>query len=154
MLVVLCLTICTSFSAASLLAYLRHMPRLYRLQLNTDTKGMPSSINPRTPPTNPGNIFQLSKLTSLHFPCHSSFLNALVAGFTAPYLEDVQIVPHDFDSTTPPILHRFLDGVEKQYHSVQVISKDDYFPISLLTHSESVNQPAPSFRFSSPFSIR
>ncbi|KAH9990665.1 hypothetical protein BJV74DRAFT_885023 [Russula compacta] len=57
-------------------------------------------------------------------------------------------------SPCSPILHlpRFLDSVEKQYHSVQVISENDYFRISLLTHSESVNQPAPSLGVCSPLS--
>ena len=136
----------TPFSMASLLAHLRNMHCLRHLELMLRIRGAPSSTNGPIPPTNPEDTFLLSKLTSFHYQGPSSVLGALVAGFTAPSLQDVHIILNDDDED--PIFHlsRFLDGIEKLYHSAQMISEGDYFRISLLTHSEPVDQPTPSFR--------
>ena len=147
MLVELSLTTYTLYPTALLLAHLRGMPCLCRLELNRT--GIPTSTDDLIPSTNPGDIFLLSKLTSFHYLGRSSFLNALVAGFAAPYLEDVQIKLHN--DTKPPILHisRFINDIEKPYHSAQVIFEDDYFSISLLTQANPDDYITPPFRFAS-----
>ncbi|KAH9990650.1 hypothetical protein BJV74DRAFT_421498 [Russula compacta] len=132
---------------ASLLAHLQSMRSLRRLELRTE--GVPSSINGPMPPTKSGDIVRLSKLTCFRYQGHSLFLDALVAGFAAPYLLDVHIVLGD--NTEFLILHftRFIDNVEKLCHSAQVIFERDYFRISLLTDSEPVDCVTPPFRFCS-----
>ena len=153
MLTELCLRIYTPFTTASLLVHLQDMHCLRHLELKLRTWKVPSSINGTMSPTNHEDTFLLSKLTSFHYQGPSLFFSALVAGFTAPSLQDVHFIFDDDDDNDDkvPILHlsRFLDGVEKLYPSVQIISEDDYFRISLLTHSESIDHPTPSFRFCS-----
>ncbi|KAH9978404.1 hypothetical protein BJV74DRAFT_138626 [Russula compacta] len=148
------LELCLRIYAPStlLLAHLQGMHCLRHLNLRLRTRGTATSINGPMPPTNPEDTFLLSKLTYFHYQGPSSVFNALVAGFTAPSLQDVHIIlDHDDED---PILHlpRFLDDVEKLYHSVQMISDGDYFRISLLTHSETVGCATPSFRFCSDYS--
>ena len=150
MLFELCLRIYTT--SASLLAHLQDMHCLRHLNLRPRTRGAPSSIDGPMPPTNPENTSLLSKLISFHYQGPSSVLSALVAGFTAPSLQGLHIILDGDDES--PIFHlpRFLDDVEKVYHSVQMISEGDYFRVSLLTHSETVDCATPSFRFCSKVS--
>ena len=149
MLTELCLRICTSSPTASLLAHLKDMHCLRHFKLQTLQTF--SSINSLMPPTNPEDTFLLSKLTSFQYQGSNLFLNALVAGFTAPSLQDVHFILDGDNDHADPISHlsRFLDGVEKLYHSVQMISEGDYFRISLFTHSEPVDHDTPSFSFCS-----
>ncbi|KAH9978405.1 hypothetical protein BJV74DRAFT_953400 [Russula compacta] len=157
MLTELCLRIYAPYPTTLLLAHLQDMHCLRHLELKLRIWKMSSSINGPMPPTNPEDTFLLSKLTSFHYEGPILFLGALVAGFTAPFLRDVHFIfddDDDDDDDKVPILHlpRFLDGVEKLYPSVRMISEGDYFRISLLSHSESMNHSTPSFRFSSPCS--
>ena len=96
---------------------------------------------------NPRDIFLLLKLTYFRYLGNSSFLSALVAEFAAPYLNDVQIMLHDY--TRLPNLHfsRFIDNIEKPYHSAQVIFESDYFSISLLAQTNPDDHVMPPFRF-------
>ncbi|KAH9990636.1 hypothetical protein BJV74DRAFT_421172 [Russula compacta] len=154
MLIELCLGIYNPSPKALLLTHLQNMHCLRHLKLRTWEA--PSLLNSPVPPTNPRDTFLLPKLTSFHYQGPSLFLSAFMARFTAPSLQDVHFIfdGDDDDEDEVPILHlpRFLDGVEKLYPSVQIISECDYFRMSLLTRSESVDHPTPSFRFCSPCS--
>ena len=105
---------------ASLLAHLQGTRCLGRLELRTQGF-LPRSINHPMPPTKPGDIVLLPKLTCFHYQGDSSFLGALVAGFATPSLRDVHIEP--IGDLKLFILHcpQFIDNVEKLYHSAQVV---------------------------------
>ena len=146
MLVELSLTIYTPYPMASLLAHLRGTPCLCRLELTV--WGISKSADDLMPPTTPGDIFLLSKLTYFHYMGRGSFLSALVAGFAAPYLEDVQIRLHD-DTRLPILVHlpRFIDDIEKLCHSAQAIFGSYYFGVYLLTQTDLDDYVTPPFRF-------
>ena len=147
MLTELCLTTYTPFSTESLLAPLQSMHFLRRFELKLQVWKAPNSINGPMPPTNPGDTFLLSKLTYFLYCGPSLFLSALVAGFTAPSLQNIHIILRDYDNDEVPIFHliRFLDDVEKQYRSVRVIFKNNIPHASF--YSEAVDHDTPSFTF-------
>ncbi|KAH9990655.1 hypothetical protein BJV74DRAFT_987792 [Russula compacta] len=129
---------------ASLLTHLQGMRSLRRLELCT--KGNPSSINRGMPTAKPGDIILLPKLTCFHYQGDSLFFGTLLAGFAAPSLRDVQIVLSNNTESLNLHFPRFIDNIEKLYHSAQVIFEKDYFCVSLLTNSEPVDCVTPPFR--------
>ena len=72
--------------AISQLPHLQDVPSLRHLGLK-----VVSRTSHTTQPTKTQKRFILPKLTSFRYEGHSSFLNTLVAGFTAPSLRDVDI---------------------------------------------------------------
>ena len=135
------------FPTTSLLAHLQCMRSLRRLELRTQRT--PGFIDSTMPPTKPGDIVLLPRLTCFRYQGHSLFLATLVAGFAAPSLQGVHIVLSDNTEYLISHFPRFIDNVEKLYHSAQVIFERDYFRISLLTDSEPVDCVTPSFKFCS-----
>ncbi len=108
----------------------------------------------------PKDVVQMSELTRFHYIGHNTFLNNLMAGFSAPSLQDVRFMLCNL----LPILHlpRFIDGLREQYRSVNVTlnsTRAADFRLSLLTHFEDImiDDFKPSFRFHtnhSPESIK
>ena len=138
----------TSFSPSaetSLLTCLQGMPCLCNLILDNRHSPLDSPSQPSTPK----DIVSLSKLTRFRYVGPGLFLEALVAGLSAPYLRDVNI---EFaDSTWPPIVHlpRFINEIQKQYHAVYVAFLEWVFRLSLVTQSEYISHCGRSFELAS-----
>jgi hypothetical protein len=125
----------TAFSPSpetSLLACIQGMPCLRSLDLFISSGGEPQS-----PPKDivPLLNVPLSNLTLFRFGENSVFLDALVAGISAPSLRVVEI---ELLVIQPPILHlpRFINEIEEYYHAVHVTFQESEFCLSLLTQSE------------------
>ena len=117
----------------SLLSYLQDMPCLCRLDLSiTITTGFLSS-----PPSHlfPQDIVPLPNLTRFHYAGHCVFLEALVAGLSAPYLREIRM---EFSNVSSPMVHlpRFISETEERYHAVHVTFHQRVFHLSLQTQSE------------------
>jgi len=115
-----------------LLSHLQGMPCLRHLDLE-----IRSSIKDLAQPTEPKENFPLSKLAHFHFVGRSIFLNALVAGLSAPSLRDVNI--QFYGDMSPPVsmhLSRFIEDIREHYRAVQVLFESHYFRLLLLPHSE------------------
>jgi hypothetical protein len=140
------LQVSTAFNpslGASLLASLQSMLCLRHLDLLL-------SYEPFDPPSYypaPEDIVPLSKLTCIHYVGHVDFLEALVAGLSAPSLRDVDI---DF-SLEPSIVHlpRFINEIDEHYHAVHIFFRDRHVHLSLLTEPEYINQCKPRFQLGS-----
>lgn len=119
--------------AISQLSHLQDVPSLRHLGLN-----VVSRTSHTTQPTKAQKRFILPKLTSFRYEGHSSFLNTLVAGFTAPSLRDVDIKLRYTDDINPPILHlsRFIEDAGAHCRSVQIIILRFSFHLSLRGPSE------------------
>ena len=126
----------------SLLTCLQRMPCLCSLVLSL------TDHSPSHTPT-PKDIVTLSKLTRLDFNGHGVWLDLLVAGLSAPSLRDVHYTFSESFDISPPILHlpRFINEIKEHYHAVHVGCRRYYFLLSLLTHSEYVDQCKPRFNF-------
>jgi hypothetical protein len=108
------------------------MPRLRYLSLHIN-----HSIDDQMQPTKPKNIFTLSKLKRFRYIGCNASLNALLAGFLAPSLRDVDI---DFrNKISPPVIHlsRFIENIGERYHAVQVVVEYFDFHFLLLGRSEN-----------------
>ena len=135
-----------SSSEPSLLACLKGMLSLCHLDLSI------SSEFP-LPPSTPKDIVTLLKLSSFRYVGHSVFLDTLTAGLSAPSLRRINIrFSHNL---WPPTVHlpRFINEIEKRYHSVHVSFKNRIFCLSLLTQSEYISQRMPRFKLG-PFRRR
>ncbi|KAI0288670.1 hypothetical protein BC826DRAFT_1107525 [Russula brevipes] len=134
-------TIYHSSEATSLLACLQGLLRLCRLELKISTD------DDFTYPTATESIVPLPDLTRFRFEGCGAFLNAFAARFTAPSLQDVHIELYDFARFPTSHFTRFIGDVKKLYRSAQVIFQRDFFRLSLLTCSESIDCAEPPFRF-------
>jgi hypothetical protein len=114
----------------SLLACLQGMPCLRRLDLSISSK------SPSQPPT-PNDIVTLSKLTYFRYVGHNVFLDALVAGLSAPSLRNVDIEFVDTTRTIWPIVHlpRFINEIEERYHAFHMVLQCQDFRLMLLPES-------------------
>jgi hypothetical protein len=123
-----------------LLSLLQSMPCLCRLELLTCP-----SIDDQVQPTEPKNIFTLSKLTRFRYAGFGGFLIALMAGFSAPSLRDI-----DIGFYSPPVMHfsRFIKGIEEHYHAAQLIVEPMNFRFLFFGCAE--NDHLPRFNLSSP----
>jgi hypothetical protein len=144
----LSLSIDTAFSSStetSLLACLQGMPSLGHLEL--DILSTPLDFASR--PT-PKDIVPLSKLTYFLYIGSSIFLDALVAGLSAPSLRDVNI-NYYLATVWPPFVHlsRFISEMEGRYHAVHASFQGSGFHLSLLTQSECLSPCDPRFRLDS-----
>jgi len=131
---------------ASLVAYLQAMPCLRWLTLR-----LPIGISPTRIPASPetgGKIVPLSKLTFFYFYGHRVFLDGLLSGLAAPSLQTFDI---EFrDSFISPTRHtsRFVTDINSEPHAFRVIySNCRSFSLSLLAHSERIDDPEPHFNF-------
>ena len=119
------------------------MPCLRRLDLSTSCIG----IQFLPTPSAPKRIVPLSKLTFFRFVGHIPLLDALVAGFSAPSLQDVVISFSDANSTIGTVhLPRFINGMKKRYHAAHLDLQAWTFNFSLLTRSECINHCKPRFK--------
>ena len=154
-LVELSLTINTIFGSSStepLVTHLQAMPCLRWLALTLPSWISHNHITDRR--ENGGKIVPLSKLTFFHFYGHRLFLDSLVSGLAVPSLQtfDIELNEHPDDFTSPiPHIARFISGINLEPEGFRVISSDsannDYFSLSLLVHSESIDDPNPHFNF-------
>ena len=133
-------TASSAASETSLLACLQGMPCLCIFHLSL-------TYNSTSQPSTPKDIATLSKLTCFHFVGNSVFLDALVAGLSAPSLQDVDF--EFYDEIWPPIVHlpRFVDEINEHYSAVHVAFRDWHFHFSLLTQSEYNSRCKPRFKF-------
>ena len=144
----LSLRIDTAFGSSaetSLLVCLQGMPCLDHLDLFI----LSESLGPSSPPT-PKNIVPLSKLTNFSYVGYRTCLDALVAGLSAPSLQDVSI--NYYKATVwPPCVHlsRFINEIERRYHAVCVAFRNLGFHLSLLTQSEYIGPCNPRFKLGS-----
>jgi F-box-like len=144
----LALSIDTAFSpsrATSLLACLQGMPFLGHLELDILSRPLDSLSRPT-----PKHIVPLSQLTYFLYIGSSIFLDALVAGLSAPSLRDVNI-NYDLATVWPPFAHlsRFISEIERRYHAVHAAFQGSGFHLSLLTQSECIPPYDPRFRLDS-----
>ena len=100
------------------------------------------------------NIVSLSKLTFFHFYGHRLFLDSLVSGLAVPSLQtfDIELNEYPADFTSPiPHIARFIADISLEPEAFRVIFSDsankNYFSLSLLAHSESIDDPDPHFNF-------
>ena len=136
----------------SLLACLQGMPCLRSLNLSIRKR-----FDSPSQPSTPEDIVPLSNLTCFRYVGHPVFLSALLAGFSAQSLQDV-----DFsfpDSILSPIEHlpRFITELGEYYHIAHVninidnnITSSNGISLSLLTHSESTSHCKPHFKLHNP----
>ena len=142
-LVLLVDTVIEPSTETSLLACLRGMHCLRNLDLSILTNPFDYALQHSVPK----DTFPMSELTRFHYIGHNTFLNNLMAGFSAPSLQDVHFMLCDL----LPILHipRFIDGLREPYRTANVTfngnSRDD-FRLSLLTHSGDIDHFKPSFQ--------
>jgi hypothetical protein len=115
-----------------LVACLQGMTCLSRLELSIPHKS-PSLCS------TPQDIVSLSKLTYFHYAGHSVFLDAIVAGISAPSLQDFTMT--FIGGSLVPNVHltRFISEMEQNYRTVHVIFYEEVFRLSLLTHSDIIN---------------
>jgi hypothetical protein len=106
----------------TLLACLQGMPFLCRLNLliaqSTPLKYLSQPLPPQT--TLKNSIVPLTKLTWFHYLGHSGFLDAIVAGLSAPALSNAKIML--YDNMLSPIVHfpRFINEMKKHWRIADV----------------------------------
>ena len=138
----LCDTAFGSSSEATLLTCLQGMPCLRSFHLIIPS---PRPLDSTSRPSTTKDIVLLPKLTCFHYIGRSVLLDALVAGLSAPSLQDVSI--QFAGETLPPIVHlpRFISEIEEHYHAVYVAILGFYFRLSLLTRSKRIDCGHPHF---------
>lgn len=129
----------------SLLTCLQNMRCLHSLDLSLLFSPLDS---PSHPPT-PKDIIPLPKLTRFSYVGPSIFLDALVAGLSAPSLRGVNI--KFVDAIWPPIVHlpRFINEIEERYHTVYVAFLELDICLSLQDQSEFIGDCDPCLELGS-----
>ena len=127
----------------SLLACLQSMLCLHHLDLRLSREHFdPPSYYLATK-----DIVPLPQLTCIHYIGHVDFLEALVAGLSAPSLLDVDI---DFSIEHSIVhLHRFINEINEHYHTIHMVFRDWNFQVSFLTQPEYISQCKPHFQLGS-----
>jgi hypothetical protein len=147
------LRIRTAFNPSSerfLLESLQGMTCLRRLDLDLSILSDHQSLE-SSPQHSASKVVQLSKLSDFYYVGHPIFLDAFVAGVSAPSLRDFWIQFFDFDDTIwPPTvdLTRFINEMQERYHTAHVgfdSFKECVFRLSLLTQSEYMSHCQPRF---------
>jgi hypothetical protein len=120
----------------SLLACLQGMPCLCRIDLVTPS----SPLSSPPPPSALNDIVPLLKLTYFRYVGQSVFMDAIVAGLSAPFLQDLRMAFHD--EILPSIVHlpRFISETEKPYHSLFVTLRNWIFRVKPSTQLECTSQ--------------
>jgi hypothetical protein len=133
----------TDSSETTLLACLKGVPCLRGFDLSPTRRPSDSMSQPLTPK----DKLTLSNLTSFRYIGNNIFLDALVAGFSAPSLQDVALTIEFSRSKWPPIVHlpRFINGIEGRYDAVHVAFLDWGVRFSFLPPSESLSHCEPHF---------
>ena len=138
-------TVFSSSPETSLLACLKGMPCLRRLNLCTSYifLDFPSQ------PSNPEDTVPLPKLIYFRYLGHIVYLEALVVGLSTPSLRGVDI---EFP-VEPPILHvpRFINEIKEHYRAVHVNLHKWLFHFKLLADSEFRVDCRPRFKMESPY---
>lgn len=117
----------------SLLACLQGMLCLNHLSISCSLLKPPSS---QSTPSLKG-IVPLSELISFDYVGHSVFLDAIVAGLSAPFLSELRM-KFRAEILSPTVhLPRFIDEVEKQCHSVDVDFEDQERVLRLSLYTQS-----------------
>ena len=126
-----------------LVACLQGMSCLRCLTLYTPPRPIESPSQPSTP----NDIVVLSHLTRFTYSGPSGLLNALVAGLSAPSLQNIMF--QFIDAIWPPVVHlpRFINEIEDPYDSVRAFFINGDFRLGLLNQSEPTNYLYPR-RFS------
>jgi hypothetical protein len=134
--------VCPSM-ATLILGYLQGFPCLRRLQLDVHVP-TPEDGNATTDPTLTESMVRLPKLTSFQFCGLGAPFKALVTRLAPPSLKDFHVIIRD---ATPAALHlaRFINGVEEPFSAAQLIVGGNAFRLSLLTHSQLIDDPNPAF---------
>ena len=116
-----------------LLPCLQGMPCLSRLEL---------SISHRSPSPQfaPNDIVPLSKLACFHYAGHSVFLDAIVAGISAPSLRDFTMTFIDRILLPLANLTRFIAETAEHHRGVHVTFHEEIFRLSLLTQSNFIHR--------------
>ena len=136
----------------SFLVCLQGMPCLRSLNLSVSEPSKPSGSLP--PPSTPQDIVPLLNLTNFGYGGRPEFLSALLVGFSAPSLQDVE-----FSFPGPIIspivnLPRFITEMKEHYRTAQVYVAHNKtlssVSFSLLTHSESTSVCEPHFKLHHP----
>ena len=115
-----------------LVACLQGMTCLSRLELSIPHKS-PSLCS------TPQDIVSLSKLTYFHYAGHSVLLDAIVAGISAPSLQDFTMTLIGGNLVPGVHLTRFISKMEENCRTVHVVFYEEVFRLSLLTHSNIIN---------------
>lgn len=139
----LSLQIDTVFSPSpetTFLACLQGMPCLRSLDLSIPESKSSKPFGPLSQLSTPEDIVPLSHLTYFCYVGRPVFLSALLAGFSAPYLLEVDF--SSSESILSPIVHlpRFITEMGAHYHIAQVNITNypsSTISLSLLTQSES-----------------
>ena len=130
----------------SLVAHLQAMPCLHWLALKLPCVIFHTHIP--ASPENVGKIVPLSKLTFFHFYGHQVSLDGLMSGLSVPSVETFNT---NFTcSFISPMRHisRFVTDTNSEHHAFRVISSSrGSFSLSLLAHSECIDEPDPHFNF-------
>jgi F-box-like len=130
----------------ALLACLKGMSCLRSLQLAFLSSSL---LDTPSQPSTPKDIVTLSKLTFFRYIGHDTlFLDALVAGLSAPALRDVDI--HQCARIWPPMvvhLPRFINEIEEHYRVVHVIIQTWVFHLSLLVQLGYIRHWMPGVKF-------
>jgi hypothetical protein len=129
----------------SLPAYLQAMPCLRRLHLKI--KRWPTGGVKLAQPTNPEGVVPLTNLKYFQYNGPSVALNALLGWLTAPSLQGLYIWLDDEVTSSISHLSRFIDDVDKTFHSAQLGVYERHSHISLLTESEVSTLIESLFRF-------
>ncbi|KAH9995115.1 hypothetical protein BJV77DRAFT_1157980 [Russula vinacea] len=136
-----------SSAETSLLACLQGMHCLCHLDLSM----LSISFGPNSQST-PKDIVPLPKLSYFSYVGYSIFLDALVAGLSAPSLRDVRIVHQVMVSLPFVHLSRFINDIEEHYHAAHLSLKDWVISLSLLTQSEYISHCNSRVKLGSPSS--
>lgn len=126
--------------AISQLPHLQDVPSLRHLGLK-----VVSRTSHTTQPTKTQKRFILPKLTSFRYEGHSSFLNTLVAGFTAPSLRDVDIKLRYTDDINPP--HSSPLPVNRRCRGTLSLCSNHHFEIlfpPLVARPLGIRRPPPA----------
>jgi hypothetical protein len=122
----------------SLLACLQGMPSLCRLDLVISSGRLES---PPQPPTLK-DIVPLSQLTWFRYVGQSVFLDAIAAGISAPFLQDLRMEFLDeISSPNAHLLHlpRFINEKKEHYHTLHLTLLNGLLRLMVLTDSEFTN---------------
>jgi hypothetical protein len=96
-------------------------------------------------PTGAELVVLFSKLTCFYYVGHGRFFEVLVAGLSAPSLQNFHVVVADVTPMVTLHVSRFIGDVEEQFSAIQLILRKESFRISLLTHSQPIDAPKPAF---------
>ena len=115
-----------------LVACLQGMTCLSRLELSVPHESTSLCSTPQ-------DIVSLTKLTYFHYAGYSVFLDAIVAGISAPSLQDFTMTLIGGSLVPGVHLTQFISKMEENCRTVHVVFHEEVFRVSLLTHSDIIN---------------